>query len=102
MHPLIENNRETIAGLYRRHGVQKLEAFGSVLREDFDPDRSDVDMRVEFDERVAGSFANYLQLKESLEAVLSKPVDLLELHAIRNRRLRYYIEQSRSSIYAAA
>ncbi len=83
MHPLIENNRETIAGLYRRHGVQKLEAFGSVLRE-------------------AGSFANYLQLKESLEAVLSKPVDLLELHAIRNRRLRYYIEQSRSSIYAAA
>ena len=102
MHPLIENNRETIAGLCRRHGVQKLEAFGSVLREDFDPDRSDVDMLVEFDERVAGSFANYLQLKESLEAVLSKPVDLLELHAIRNRRLRYYIEQSRSSIYAAA
>jgi len=29
-------------------------------------------------------------------------VDLVELRAIRNRRLRYYIEQSKSSIYAAA
>jgi hypothetical protein len=44
MHPLIENNRETIAGLCRRHGVQKLEAVGSVLGEDFDPHRSDVDL----------------------------------------------------------
>jgi predicted nucleotidyltransferase len=36
MHPLIENNRETIVRLCRLHGVRSLEAFGSILRDDFD------------------------------------------------------------------
>jgi predicted nucleotidyltransferase len=38
----------------------------------------------------------------TLEALFQRSVDLVELRAIRNRRLRYYIEQSKSSIYAAA
>jgi len=49
MHPLIENNREAIARLCRLHGVRSLEAFGSILRDDFDPGRSDVDVLVEFE-----------------------------------------------------
>jgi len=48
VHPLIENNREAIFRLCRHHGVRKLEAFGSILRGDFDPARSDVDILVEF------------------------------------------------------
>jgi hypothetical protein len=43
MHPLIENNREAITRLCRLHGVRSLEAFGSILRDDFDTGRSDVD-----------------------------------------------------------
>jgi predicted nucleotidyltransferase len=101
MHPLIENNREAIARLCRLHGVRSLEAFGSILRDDFDAGRSDVDVLVEFDAQTADSFSNFLDLKESLEALFQRSVDL-ELRAIRNRRLRYYIEQSKSSIYAAA
>lgn len=102
MHPLIENNRESIAKLCHRHGVRKLEVFGSILRDDFDINRSDVDALVEFETQVAGSFTNFLNLKESLEVVFGRSVDLLELHAIRNRRLRHYIEQNKSPIYAAA
>jgi predicted nucleotidyltransferase len=51
---------------------------------------------------VANSFANFLDLKEALERLLGRPVDLVELHAVRNRRLRRYIEQSKSPVYAAA
>jgi uncharacterized protein len=102
MHPLIENNREAIARLCRLHGVCRLEAFGSILRDDFDAGRSDVDVLVEFDAQAADSFSNFLDLKESLEALFQRSVDLVELRAIRNRRLRYYIEQSKSPIYAAA
>jgi len=102
MHPLIENNREAIARLCRVHGVRSLEAFGSILRDDFDVGRSDVDVLVEFEAQAADSFSNFLDLKESLEALFQRSVDLVELRAIRNRRLRYYIEQSKSSIYAAA
>jgi predicted nucleotidyltransferase len=102
MHALIENNREAIAGLCRRHGVRKLEVFGSILRGDFDPDRSDIDVLVEFEAYAAGSFSNFLDLKESLQTLFGRSVDLIELHAVRNRRLRHHIERSKSSVYAAA
>jgi predicted nucleotidyltransferase len=90
-----------IANVCRRHGVRRLEAFGSILRGDFSAE-SDVDVLVEFEPAAAGSFENFLSLKESLEALLGRSVDLLELHAVRNRRLRYYIENNRSPIYDAA
>jgi len=101
MHPLIDNNRKAIANVCRRHGVRRLEAFGSILRGDFSAE-SDVDILVEFEPAAAASFQNFLDLKESLEALLGRSVDLVELHAVRNRRLRHYIEKSRSPIYDAA
>jgi uncharacterized protein len=102
MSPLIDDNLEEIGKLCRPHGVRKLEVFGSILRCDFDPQRSDVDVLVEFEPRVASNFANFLDLKEALERLFGRPVDLVELHTIRNRRVRYYIEQSKSPVYAAA
>jgi predicted nucleotidyltransferase len=83
MHPPIENNREAIAGLCRLHGVRSLEAFGSIRRDNFDAGRSDVDVLVEFEPQAADSFSNFLDLKESLEALFQRPVDLVELRAIR-------------------
>ncbi len=82
--------------------MHKLEVFGSILRGDFDPVRSDIDILVEFEAQAASSFTNFLDLKESLEALFGRPVDLVEMHAIRNRRLRHYIERSKSAVYAAA
>jgi uncharacterized protein len=102
MSPLIEDNLEEIGRLCRLHGVRKLEAFGSILRQDFDPQRSDVDVLVEFQPQVANSFSNFLDLKEALESLFGRRVDLVELRAIRNRRLRHHIEQSKSPVYAAA
>lgn len=102
MRPLIDDNLEQIGRLCRLYGVRKLELFGSILRPDFDPDRSDVDLLVEFEPQVADSFANFLDLKEALEDLLGRRVDLVELRAIRNRRLRHRIEQSKSPVYAAA
>lgn len=102
MHALIESNREAIIKLCLHHGVRRLEVFGSILRDDFDLDKSDIDIVVEFDSSVASSFMNFLSLKESLEALLGRSVDLVELGAVRNRRLRHYIEQSKLPVYDAA
>jgi predicted nucleotidyltransferase len=98
MSPLIEDNLEAIGRLCRLYGVRKLELFGSILRQDFDPERSDVDLLVEFEPRVAESFVNFLDLKEALEQLLGRPIDLVELRAIRNRRLRRHIEQGTSAV----
>lgn len=104
MHPLIKSNQKAIAALCRQHGVQKLEVFGSILGSDFDASRSDVDVLVEFAPGAdsARRFSDFLDLKQSLETLFVRPVDLIEPHTIVNRRLRHYIEQSKSVVYAAA
>ena len=40
-------DREAVAAFCRERGIRKLSLFGSVLRDDFDPARSDVDVLVE-------------------------------------------------------
>lgn len=40
-------DREAIAEFCRARGIRRLSLFGSVLRDDFDPGRSDVDVFVE-------------------------------------------------------
>ena len=41
-------NHEELAAFCRERGIRKLSLFGSALREDFDPARSDVDVLAEF------------------------------------------------------
>lgn len=60
MQPFIEAKREQIAELCRMHHVRRLSLFGSAVRDDFDPNRSDVDVRVEFDESADLGIDNYL------------------------------------------
>jgi hypothetical protein len=38
----------------------------------------------------------------TLEAIVGRPVDLVQLRAVRNRHLRYYIEKGKSPVYVAA
>ena|SRR5712691_1296606 len=43
----IQIDLEKIAAFCRKRGIRKLSLFGSVVRDDFDPARSDVDVFVE-------------------------------------------------------
>ena len=44
MHELLTRPREAVAMLCRRHGVTRLEVFGSAARSrDFDPNRSEAE-----------------------------------------------------------
>ena len=45
---VLEDKRAAIAALCVKHGVARLEVFGSALRDDFRPGESDVDLLVEF------------------------------------------------------
>lgn len=62
------------------HGVKTLALFGSVARHEAGPE-SDVDILVEF-ERPVGLF-EFIEVKEYLEDVLGRPVDLVTPGAIR-------------------
>lgn len=101
MHPLITSHRESISALCRQYGVRRLDVFGSALRDDFDTDTSDVDLVVDFDPAARGSaFDRYFGFKGALELLLKRPVDLVELPAMRSQRLRRIVERSRVPLYA--
>jgi len=86
----------------RRYRVRRLELFGSATGDSFDPQRSDVDFLVEFEPLADGEHADaYFGLKESLAALLARPVDLVMTSAIRNRYFLEAIEPTRTLLYAA-
>lgn len=66
---------DELAALCRRYHVRELSLFGSVLRDDFRDD-SDVDMLVAFDPEARASYFTLSALKEELEKLLGRSVDL--------------------------
>lgn len=93
--------REEIERLCRRFGVSRLEVFGSATGDTFDTTRSDVDLLVEFrSEDTIDLVEAYFGLKESLEALFERPVDLVMASALRNPHIIHSIENSRQSLYA--
>lgn len=67
-----------------RFGVAALSLFGSVARDDARAD-SDIDLLVEFlPGRPRGLF-EFVELKNALEGILSRPVDLITPHSIKPR-----------------
>jgi len=99
----IELHRDELQALCRRFHVRRLDLFGSAARGDFDPEHSDIDFLVEFDRGHpdALSLETYFGLKESLEDLLGRPVDLVEPGAIRNPYLKASIDGSREPVFEA-
>jgi predicted nucleotidyltransferase len=102
MTDLVKNHREELIALCRNHRVRRLDVFGSAARSDFDEKASDVDLLVEFDDMPHADRADaYLGFLTAVEALLQRPVDLVEEGAVRNPYLRRGIEESRELVYAA-
>lgn len=99
---LIEQHRGGIEALCREYGVRRLDAFGSAVRDDFDPERSDVDFVLEFEtDPSRNRFHDYFDLRDRLSELLGRPVDLVMARAVRNRFIRAAIEASRQVVYGA-
>ena len=69
-------DREQIARFCRERGIRKLSLFGSVLRPDFDPQRSDVDVLAEFEPGVLKQVGfRYFGYGQELAAIIGRKVD---------------------------
>jgi uncharacterized protein len=69
-------DHERIAQFCAARGIRRLSLFGSVLRDDFDPQRSDVDVLAEFEPGVLRKAGfDYFGYGEELSAILGHPVD---------------------------
>jgi predicted nucleotidyltransferase len=100
MNPVVESKREEVAALCLRLGVRRLQLFGSAARDDFDDSRSDIDLLVEFkDDPALRTWSHYFDLKQSLEQVFARPVDLVEQGSVLNPFVKASIERDRRPIY---
>ena len=102
MHLTVESKRDAVADLCRRLGVKRLEVFGSAAREDFAVARSDIDFLVEFDEAADDTpLKSFFGLKDALEQLFGRSVDLLMPAAVHNPYIQASIDRSRQLVYGA-
>jgi len=88
-----------IAELCRRLKISRLDIFGSATSEEFHAD-SDVDVLVRFEQDGGGLFNRYFDLKEGLEAIFGRPVDVVVEESLKNPYFRASVERSRRTVYA--
>lgn len=99
----VEDKKAEAADLCRRYGVERLDLFGSAAGESFDPGHSDLDFVVSFERREPPDlFDRYFGLKEDLESLFGREVDLVMEGALRkDQRFAESVEARRIPLYAA-
>ena len=98
---LIELNMQHILELCRTYKVKSLAVFGSILTDRFN-DKSDVDLLVDFEPANPDTFdyvSNYFGLKDALELLFGRKVDLIEEKALRNKYFIANINRTKQLIY---
>ncbi len=97
MHPL-DVSTTALAEICRRYGVRRLALFGSAARGD--PEPGDIDLIAAIEAPTASAYAErYLALREDLESLFDKPVDLLTDAALANPFLRTRVEAEAAVLF---
>jgi predicted nucleotidyltransferase len=94
----LRNYKKHIRNICSVLAVQRLELVGSAARDDFQPDKSDIDVLVDFkgNERL---FERYFDLKEQLEKCFGRRVDIIQSNALKNPYVKQSIDCDRITIY---
>jgi len=96
---LMEPHRQQLSRLCRKYHVRSLDVFGSVLTSRFAP-RSDIDFLVEFEDLPPADYAQAWDgLRESLERLFARPIDLLTPRSLENPYLRRNVEATKRRLY---
>ncbi len=102
MQAIITGNQERIVELCKDHHVRRVSAFGSAVRDDFDPVRSDIDLLVDFALPPGVRYAsNYFALRAALTALLGRSVDIVIEKSLTNPFLLCQVNAQKELLYAA-
>lgn len=96
----IEIPKDKLADFCHRWKVAELALFGSVLREDFSA-ASDIDVLVTFAPDAQHSLFDLIDMKEELQVIFGREVDLVEKAGLRNPFRRHAILKSLEVVYAS-
>ena len=103
MNAEIADKLDDIRALCERHGIARLELFGSATRDDFDPESSDFDFLVEFSVTEVGSDYGYrfLGFADDLEDLVGRPIDVMTSFAVANRYFLQELAETKQELYRA-
>jgi predicted nucleotidyltransferase len=93
----LEHHRQQINTLCQTLRIKELALFGSAVRDDFSQE-SDIDVLVTFEGKTP-LFDRYFDLKEGLEQIFGRPVDVVMPAAITNPIFREQVEKERTPVY---
>lgn len=93
----VDRYKNDIELLCRELSLTRLDLVGSAARSDFN-ENSDIDVLVTFSGDSA-LFSRYFELKERLEKLFEREVDVIEERAIKNPYFRMSIEKDRINLY---
>ena len=96
----IEISETEIAQFCQDHKISEFAIFGSILREDFSP-TSDVDVLVTFTPDCRYSLLDLAMIKEQLQAIFNRDVDIVEKAGLKNPFRNKEILDHMEVIYAA-
>jgi len=95
----IEQKLELLSQLCKEHRVKNMYLFGSMLNGNFS-ESSDIDFLVNFNKiPLKNYFDNYVSLKNGLENLYIRYVDLVEDRTVKNPVLRRSIDRNKKLIY---
>lgn len=97
MKKTITKNR--IESFARKWKIKEIAVFGSALRDDFSQ-KSDVDILVQFENAAHPSLFDLVDIKDELETIFGRPVDLVEKDSLVNPYRRAEILKTAKTIYA--
>jgi predicted nucleotidyltransferase len=97
---LVADRKDEIVALCKKHGIVRLELFGSAATGKFDPDKSDLDFIIDLGDYDPGVADRFFNFANDLEALFGHRVDLLMYGPIKNPYLKLSVNRSRELIYA--
>lgn len=92
---------ERLAEFCRRHSIARLDAFGSVLRDEFGPE-SDLDVVATFAPGATPTLFEHMQIERALAELVGRHVDLITMGAIEassNELLRDEVLSTKEAVY---
>lgn len=100
---LLQDQLDSLRSLCLRHGVLRLDVFGSAANGAFDPSSSDLDFIVQMQgEQEPGYAQRFCHFAQDLESLYQRPVDLLTERMIRNPYFKAEVQRTRRPLVEVA
>ena len=101
LHAQVIIDHDSVSALCREFGVSRLAVYGSAIRDDFDVERSDVDVLVDFLPGQSQSLFTLIRLEDRLSTLFDRKVDLTTFGGL-SKYIRDRVLASAETLYDAA